>query len=374
MSKLLNNLSSQEGYRKVEVFHNFIRTKAFERNIPLSGSFELTPLCTLDCKMCYVHLSKGKMKQPELPTEKWLSLIDEACEAGMLYATLTGGECLIYPGFKQIYEHLQSKGVFVSIFTNATLLDSELVNWLSERKPYNVQITVYGSSPEGYAKVTGSADAFYKVDNAIGLLKQANIPFHLAITASKYMAHDFEALYRYCKTKEPLSINFCSFPFQARNETEREYFNYAPSIDEQVDFFKTRLKVDGTHSITINHEDNFENDQLQITNNDQPELKGIQCEAGRIKFSISWDGKMLGCSSFDFAQAYPLKEGFANAWKHINKRANEYVMPVECNNCKYKKACIKCPAAHWLSSGEGHCNPLICEEGKRMVAEGLREL
>lgn len=374
MSKLLNNLSSQEGYRKAEVFHNFIRTKAFERNIPLSGSFELTPLCTLDCKMCYVHLSKGKMKQPELPVEKWLSLIDEACEAGMLYATLTGGECLIYPGFKQIYEHLQSKGVFVSIFTNATLLNSELVNWLSERKPYNVQITVYGSSPEGYAKVTGSANAFYKVDNAINLLKQANIPYHLAITASKYMANDFEALYRYCKAKEPLSINFCSFPFQARNETEREYFNYAPSIDEQVGFFKTRLKVDGTHSITINHEDNFENDQLQSTNNDQPELKGIQCEAGRIKFAINWDGKMVACNSFDFAQAYPLENSFLSAWQYINKKASEYVMPVECNNCKYKKACIKCPAVHWLYSGEGHCNPLVCEEGKRMVAEGLREL
>ena len=27
-----------------------------EADVPYSGSFELTPLCNLDCKMCYVHL------------------------------------------------------------------------------------------------------------------------------------------------------------------------------------------------------------------------------------------------------------------------------------------------------------------------------
>ena len=29
---------------------------------PISGDFELTPLCNLDCKMCYVHLADPAVK------------------------------------------------------------------------------------------------------------------------------------------------------------------------------------------------------------------------------------------------------------------------------------------------------------------------
>ena len=29
--------------------------KADLNKIPLGGSFELTPRCTLNCKMCYIH-------------------------------------------------------------------------------------------------------------------------------------------------------------------------------------------------------------------------------------------------------------------------------------------------------------------------------
>ena len=37
--------------------------KARENDTPISGYFELTPLCNLDCKMCYVHLSDPAVKE-----------------------------------------------------------------------------------------------------------------------------------------------------------------------------------------------------------------------------------------------------------------------------------------------------------------------
>lgn len=36
---------------------------ARENDTPISGYFELTPLCNLDCKMCYVHLSDPAVKE-----------------------------------------------------------------------------------------------------------------------------------------------------------------------------------------------------------------------------------------------------------------------------------------------------------------------
>ena len=48
-----------------------IQEKTREADIPWSGSFELTPLCNLDCKMCYVHLQDPSVKHQMLSGEQW---------------------------------------------------------------------------------------------------------------------------------------------------------------------------------------------------------------------------------------------------------------------------------------------------------------
>ena len=49
----------------------FLEMKARERAIPVRATFELTPLCNLDCKMCYVHLQSTAFdKQSLLPIDR----------------------------------------------------------------------------------------------------------------------------------------------------------------------------------------------------------------------------------------------------------------------------------------------------------------
>ena len=66
--------------------------KARKMNVPLFGQFELTPLCTLDCRMCYIHLTPEQMDGPLLTVAQWKDIFDQALAAGMLEATLTGRE------------------------------------------------------------------------------------------------------------------------------------------------------------------------------------------------------------------------------------------------------------------------------------------
>lgn len=344
MSKLLDVLADKEGSEKSEVFYKYLKQKAWEKGIPLTGTFELTPGCNLDCKLCYKYLDKGQMKQGELTTDQWISLIDEACDAGMMFATLTGGECLLYPGFRQIYEHLQSRGILISILTNGTLLDEETVDWLAERSPLRVQISVYGSSPERYKAITGNGDAFYKVDKAINLIKQAGIPFTLAITISKQLVGDFEAILKYCFLKEPLSCKIAELPFEARKETGRKYDDYAPTLDEQIEVFKIRSELEGRNIIPFSCEEELPAKSSISEDDNINSSKGISCSAGRNGFFVTWDGRMLPCDTFDFTEAFPLKDGFPAAWHYINNRSCEYNMPAGYLNCTYKRVCIHCPA------------------------------
>ena len=53
-------------YRRYQAVRRFLDFKARDRGVPISGTFELTPLCNLDCKMCYVHLRKEQMRGAQL--------------------------------------------------------------------------------------------------------------------------------------------------------------------------------------------------------------------------------------------------------------------------------------------------------------------
>ena len=122
---------------------------AGKRGVPLGGTFELSPLCNMNCKMCYIRISKEEMeKQGKLLTaDEWLSLAKEAKSKGMLFLLLTGGEPFLYPDFWKLYESLKQMGFFVSINTNATLLEGETlersdVNLVGHREVGNLLAVV----------------------------------------------------------------------------------------------------------------------------------------------------------------------------------------------------------------------------------------
>ena len=63
---------------------DFLKMKAREKGVPVSGQFELTPLCNFNCKMCYVHLMKDQLGTTEiLSVEQWKDLMYQAWQAGM---------------------------------------------------------------------------------------------------------------------------------------------------------------------------------------------------------------------------------------------------------------------------------------------------
>ena len=48
-----------------------IQERTREADVPYHGAFELTPLCNLDCKMCYVHLQDPSVRHRMLSGEQW---------------------------------------------------------------------------------------------------------------------------------------------------------------------------------------------------------------------------------------------------------------------------------------------------------------
>ena len=41
----------------------YLMAKAVRQKIPLSGIFELTPLCNMNCRMCYVRMNREEQEK-----------------------------------------------------------------------------------------------------------------------------------------------------------------------------------------------------------------------------------------------------------------------------------------------------------------------
>ena len=65
-----------------DMFISQLFNRATQTGTPLSGTFELTPRCTLDCKMCYIHnkANDRAVIEKEKPTEWWLDLAKKNAE------------------------------------------------------------------------------------------------------------------------------------------------------------------------------------------------------------------------------------------------------------------------------------------------------
>ena len=175
------NAKGVNDYRRYETVRNYLNFKARDKGIPISGTFELTPLCNLNCKMCYVHLNKAQMQRTQLlPADQWKRIMQQAIDEGMMYARLTGGECLTYPGFRELYLFLRDMGIETVILTNGLLLDENMAAFLQNAPPAMMQVSLYGAEEDTYQKVTGMR-AFSRVMENIRRIKAADLPITIAI-------------------------------------------------------------------------------------------------------------------------------------------------------------------------------------------------
>lgn len=364
LEKLKRDQVPQEQYKyKID---EFLELKAREHGIPYAGHFELTPFCNLDCKMCYVHLRKDQMHGAKLlEVEQWKNLMRQAKEAGMRVATLSGGECLTYPGFEELYLYLYDLGVEVNVFTNGILLDEERIEFFLKHPPRLIQISLYGNNEECYEKVTGSRK-FQIVYDHIKAVIAARLNLRIAITPSVFMDEYVEEILELCHgLGVPYTIN--NELFTPREETERSQTTIDLPFERYCEIFQKDFSLYGREMIPVAEE------KLPPVGGGKIETtkKGLLCGAGRSCFSICWDGALQPCGQFAHVKSYPLTDGFIKAWKEINEWAESYPRIAKCEGCAYADICSPCAAAMAQYTTPGTCYEPWCILTREKVKCGL---
>ena len=347
----------------------FLDHKAREKGTPIQGQFELTPLCNFNCRMCYVHLTPDLLSgQSVLPVSVWKDLIRQAWEAGMMFTTLTGGECLTYPGFDELFLYLHSLGCEITVLTNGFLLDDDRIRFFQDHMPAKIQITLYGCNDDVYERVTGHR-AFKTVVNNIQKAVDAKLPVIVNVTPDIHLGEDVFETIRIAKSlSKAVTVN--SGLFSAREETGRSEQQHGLDLDMYIRIYRFLNELEGRDCFMIPE------DKLPPAGGPFHECKecGMQCGGGRSYYCIDWHGTMTPCNRMTMIRAYPLQEGFPSAWTKINDVSKNWPRVAECIECPYEKVCNHCPANMQRFIESGMPPTALCEETRALVRNGARHI
>lgn len=349
-----------ENYGRTQNFNQFqdaMLLHAKENHIPYKGVFELTPRCSMQCRMCYMRLDPPQIKAQgrELDTEEWIRLGRMAFEAGTLDLLLTGGEPMLRPDFAKVYTALSDMGFLLRIFTNATLVTPEILSLLRERPPQSMEITLYGASGETYRRLGGWAEGYDRAVKAVDELRGFLPSLRLKTTIIRDNAADYKALLRFAKERA-LSIEPTLMPIPAVRGACSDVLQSRLTVDELMAFYQE-------HAINISTEDSDAPD---------PEKRSaVFCGAGENTYTIQWNGDMVACNVDDDPArpiGRPLEEGFDAAWDKLLQFRCGKPLPAPCITCPVYALCGCCAVNHRVESGH-YDRPAryVCDFYRRMT-------
>lgn len=336
-------------------FEQFLYNKASLSRTPISGTFELLPVCNLNCKMCYIKKSMkevnaaGGLKE----LDQWLFLAKEAKKAGLLFLLLTGGETFLYPKIKELYEELINMGFIIDINSNGTLIDENIVSWLEKSPPRHVKISLYGASRQTYENLCGSPEAFDKVIHAMEILKKSKIPVLVSITVTPSNYHELKEMKEICDRFEfPVNMTSYMFPPSRKDRLDLSE-DYRLSAKDAAKATADIFMITHTQEEVLSRSKQLAEGEYKDLYNDFDEdiNCSMRCRAGICSFWITWQGKMLSCAMMEKDDISVFENGFDNSWEAVKNSRDLISMPIECANCKAYDLCYSCAASAFCENG-----------------------
>lgn len=329
-----------------------IQKHAYETSTPIQATFELTPRCNFNCRMCYVHLPLERIPQVgggrELTADEWLEIGWQAAEMGVLSLCITGGDPLCYPEFRKVWTGLSQMGFQITLQTNGSMISEEILNLLDEYPPETVKITLYGSNDNIYKEVCRIDQGFTRTNRGIQALKEHGHTIQLATTFIKQNRRDADQIVAYAK-EHNLPWYYSASCYPSLRGADSEAAECAIPIWDEEGAEKTS----------------------ELWNKIKPmtdDIPAKMCSGYRTAFNISWDGYMRFCLFLNEPNIEVIGKKLNQCWKELLMFCENIGWPEECYYCSYKEKCKRC-LAHLAcySGGLTMIDKNYCSKIKKLI-------
>ena len=322
-------------------------------------TIEITSQCNLRCIHCY----HPDHKIQYLDKQNIVEVVKQFKELGLSYVTLTGGEPLMHPDLFEIIRELKRLNVFIDIYTNGTLINAEIIEFLKQYDIVNLQVSVYSTNEKTYNAITGSTNNFSKHLNGLKLLSASGIPVMASIIMMKQNFEERILIRQMCE-EYGFNIQYGFRIIPDRNNVRR--------VDCEMDNYQKAQLVTEINELNEKAIPDHKKEKIIVEKNDI--LNSAPCNAGRSLYNITSIGDVTPCTGF-----------YKIIGNIFESSVNEIIKSVEaqkirsairknvekCCNCENIIYCSYCPGYIYSEHGESLIfdESLLCQETKIVVEQ-----
>ena len=347
--------------------------------IPFSAVLSITNRCNLNCPHCFA--SANEHLNEELSDEQWMRIIDDLHSSGVFKFTFSGGEPFARPGWERLLEYVINKPGTVRFNTNATLITSEIADYLkSTGRVRGFIVGLDGPDAATHDAFRGKG-AFDSAVRGINALTRVGFRPSGFCVVTRINVEKIESTLRFAKELGLSRLTLT--PMTASGRGRRNLDRLEISVEQKRNLVDelNRLRpelgkfMDGTWS-------NVARKVAELNRNGPTQsapVKTIQrCGAVNSAFAVRADGQLAPCEQ---GEDYPcgslLERSLKDLWrnaepvKHIRSHWTTTLDEIEgCHDCEWKRDCNGgCPAAAhsatriWPSRDPGCCYRELIPDG-----------
>jgi len=310
------------------------KTKA---RTPFFGQIELTYRCSYKCVHCYC---KDEPKE-ELEASFWKGVLGQIRDLGGIWLTFTGGDPLLRKDFLEIYKFAKKAGFLINIFTSGHDFNEEILDFLEESPPLDIEITLNSLNKERYEKITGIRGAFDKTIANIYEIKKRGLPLALKCNGLKENKGEIIKIKEFAERllgKKKFKFDLFIAPGLSRQDAPKSHRLTAEEIINIVKSDPDMLKHGGKE---IGQKRHFFNPS------------GLyHCNSWSTQYFINPQGILKFCHLTDKYSTDLRKGTFKSGFDGFSGVLSErYKTDSKCAVCEYKKYCYHCPARAYLETG-----------------------
>ena len=342
----------------------FTRLYPDDQRVPNAISMELTHRCNFSCPHCYCRLPQaGPTPRAELSTAQWLRIIGEAVDEGVLFALFTGGEPLLREDFRELWRFGRERGLISVLFTNGSLLDADVADFLAKWTPRLVSVSLYGATEETYRRMTGRPGMHRQVLEGVDLLRERGLMFDVRSIITRTNLHEVPALREQSARYQEI-FKWDAELIGSYATGQSDPASVRLSAQELFDIeYQDEVRLAEWHKIVANWK------PAPV----QPDYP-FRCGVLRSEFHLDPYGGLHPCLGLESICLDLLQMSVHEAWEALPEALLEVIgEPGPCQSCGLPPICRQCPADALLE-GEpaGWPLPERCEMARlRAEAFGL---
>lgn len=318
-----------------------------------SFQIELTSKCNERCVHCYIP---HKFKLYNITDELYYSTLEQLSKMNVLSVTLSGGEPMMHPHFKEFLKAAKKYDFYVNILSNLTLLDDETIQIMKEGNVSSVQVSLYSMIPEHHDAITKLSGSFEKTKAAILKLIENDLPLHVSCPTMKGNKDDYGDVLNWCHEHKIRAQTDYIMMAQYNHETE----NLANrlSVEEAGNVIKNIMKDDVDYQKAI-----LAPDFIQRCNENQFNPERRLCGVGISSCCMVANGNVYPCAGWQEMVLGNLNENsLQDIWDNSEKIKWLRGLKMkdlgngECCKCDKAAFCAPCMVRNANESSTG--NPL----------------